>query len=47
MNVLIIENCCPCQNNDHIMWVTLSYSLTNMSLMLILGKVSDLVGRKR
>jgi len=29
------------------MWVTLSYSLTNMSLMLILGKVSDLVGRKR
>lgn len=30
-----------------IMWVALSFSLVNTSLMLILGKISDLMGRKK
>ena len=30
-----------------VMWVTLSYTLINVCLMLILGKISDLIGRKK
>lgn len=30
-----------------VMWVTLAYSLVNVCLMLILGKISDLIGRNK
>ena len=30
-----------------VMWVTLSYSLINVCLMLLIGKISDLAGRKK
>lgn len=30
-----------------VMWVALSYSLINICLLLILGKISDLIGRKK
>jgi len=32
---------------DVVMWVTVAYILVSSSLMLIVGKISDLVGRKR
>jgi len=30
-----------------VMWVTLSYSLVNVCLMLLMGKISDIIGRKK
>ena len=30
-----------------VMWVAVAYILTSSSLMLLLGRISDLVGRKR
>jgi len=32
---------------DVVMWVSVAYILVSSSLMLIVGKISDLIGRKR